>query len=675
MFRSEYHTYSRRLATLAVCGWWFVSVPEALAVEAVVAIPQVGGTVELVTVGRGGEVRGTIPGVARWHSFDLRDPWAHVPGSSAQVVEKGPALPHLSVRGATRLVAFSSATESGLAALGAWGVSVLRQGGPGVYVPDEGGAIVDESGALVALTFAGGTRGRVVVMDVRGERPVALDVDLPVAAEKVEARSLTVLAGALLFLARTADGYALYRAHLTLGSELSVGATELVADGFEAVERSMASNRAAAAFLAGADDDEYNVYVVRATGDAVNLTRLPGPYLRHRPDDQHLAIDRPGEFVAYSLARDGEPETYVHDVTRPGLDGRTHVTNDGDFNPYIDQEVFLFFDGSSNLVFAAGHSPDTTDVFRVQGQDVDGAINLTRTGSTLESPFLTRGSIFVQRAAVLGDLVLLGGSGFSGNAPSVVGVSASTGEALYQENAIRIASRFVRLGSDYYCVGVSSEQATLYRIHGAVMTAIDSAPTPQGWELLAAAESLAFASLPGRGVYLLSAAAEPRQILSGDALSLTAFDAAAQVLFYGETVAAGPRSMAWSLTQETAWAFEPSVATGEILAVSYDPADAVPPDAGPPDAGPPDAVFLRGDASGDGELDLRDPLVTLRFVFRGAVVVECHDAADTDDNGALSILDAVHTLRYLFAAGPPPSHPFPGAGVDLTSDGLDCVAR
>jgi hypothetical protein len=83
--------------------------------------------------------------------------------------------------------------------------------------------------------------------------------------------------------------------------------------------------------------------------------------------------------------------------------------------------------------------------------------------------------------------------------------------------------------------------------------------------------------------------------------------------------------------------------------------------------------FRRGDASGDGVLDIGDALMMLRALFEGTALV-CADAADTDDDGTLAIADAVRLLEFLFLGGPAPAPPFPGLDGDPTPDGLDCVS-
>lgn len=85
----------------------------------------------------------------------------------------------------------------------------------------------------------------------------------------------------------------------------------------------------------------------------------------------------------------------------------------------------------------------------------------------------------------------------------------------------------------------------------------------------------------------------------------------------------------------------------------------------------PEAVFLRGDCSGDGMVDIADPAAVLGEQFFGLDVV-CEDACDANDDGKINLADAVLILHYLFKFGPPPA----GGGepgTDPTDDALDCT--
>lgn len=89
----------------------------------------------------------------------------------------------------------------------------------------------------------------------------------------------------------------------------------------------------------------------------------------------------------------------------------------------------------------------------------------------------------------------------------------------------------------------------------------------------------------------------------------------------------------------------------------------------------PFARFRRGDADGDGAVDIADPLLVLNDLFMGRPQPACADAADVDDSGALNIADPIIALIYLFLGQvPPPPAPGPHAcGVDSTMDILVCA--
>jgi outer membrane protein assembly factor BamB len=83
--------------------------------------------------------------------------------------------------------------------------------------------------------------------------------------------------------------------------------------------------------------------------------------------------------------------------------------------------------------------------------------------------------------------------------------------------------------------------------------------------------------------------------------------------------------------------------------------------------------FQRGDATGDGNINITDAVAILLRLFGGAADFPCADAADADDNGAITLTDAVFVLSYLFKQGPVPPEPGPsGCGIDPTGDDLGC---
>jgi hypothetical protein len=90
-------------------------------------------------------------------------------------------------------------------------------------------------------------------------------------------------------------------------------------------------------------------------------------------------------------------------------------------------------------------------------------------------------------------------------------------------------------------------------------------------------------------------------------------------------------------------------------------------------------LFRRGDASGDGAVDISDAIFLLGALFLGDKKPRCRDAADSDDSGTIEITDAILLLNYLFLGELPPPPPGPTdcgedpASGDSRGDGLDCA--
>jgi hypothetical protein len=84
--------------------------------------------------------------------------------------------------------------------------------------------------------------------------------------------------------------------------------------------------------------------------------------------------------------------------------------------------------------------------------------------------------------------------------------------------------------------------------------------------------------------------------------------------------------------------------------------------------------FIRADANADSAITMSDAIYTLRYLYvPGSPDPTCMKTADSDDSGDVAMSDAVYTLRYLYVPGePPPPAPFPDCGPDLTSDDLGC---
>ncbi|MBI4585105.1 MAG: IPT/TIG domain-containing protein [Planctomycetes bacterium] len=85
----------------------------------------------------------------------------------------------------------------------------------------------------------------------------------------------------------------------------------------------------------------------------------------------------------------------------------------------------------------------------------------------------------------------------------------------------------------------------------------------------------------------------------------------------------------------------------------------------------PGAAFTRGDVDGNLDLTVSDAVSILRGLFAGGQLA-CAEAADVDDDGVLSIVDAFQLLGYLFTAGAEPPLPFRQAAPDLDDDLNGC---
>ena len=81
--------------------------------------------------------------------------------------------------------------------------------------------------------------------------------------------------------------------------------------------------------------------------------------------------------------------------------------------------------------------------------------------------------------------------------------------------------------------------------------------------------------------------------------------------------------------------------------------------------------FLRGDADMDGMRAITDAIVILRWLFMGDDL-NCLEAADVDDDGALNLGDPVYLLYFLFRDGPPPGLPYDEPMPDLDEDAFGC---
>jgi PKD repeat protein len=91
---------------------------------------------------------------------------------------------------------------------------------------------------------------------------------------------------------------------------------------------------------------------------------------------------------------------------------------------------------------------------------------------------------------------------------------------------------------------------------------------------------------------------------------------------------------------------------------------------------PAPRFFVRGDADGNGRVELTDAVTSLAFLFTGGPAPRCLDAADTNDDGSVDLTDAIFGLNFLFRSERYPMPPYPEPGMDPTADSLvECVLR
>lgn len=83
--------------------------------------------------------------------------------------------------------------------------------------------------------------------------------------------------------------------------------------------------------------------------------------------------------------------------------------------------------------------------------------------------------------------------------------------------------------------------------------------------------------------------------------------------------------------------------------------------------------FRRGDANGDGTMNIADAIAVLGSLF-GGEPFDCRDSSDGNDDGNNDIADAVFVLSALFSQGALPPGPGPLlCGIDPTADSLGCI--
>jgi hypothetical protein len=86
-------------------------------------------------------------------------------------------------------------------------------------------------------------------------------------------------------------------------------------------------------------------------------------------------------------------------------------------------------------------------------------------------------------------------------------------------------------------------------------------------------------------------------------------------------------------------------------------------------------IMRRGDANGNGLVDVADSSFIGNYLFSGGSAPPCMDQADVNDDGSLDMSDCIYLNNYLFNGGPEPPAPGPNNGAcarDWTSPNLSC---
>ena len=88
----------------------------------------------------------------------------------------------------------------------------------------------------------------------------------------------------------------------------------------------------------------------------------------------------------------------------------------------------------------------------------------------------------------------------------------------------------------------------------------------------------------------------------------------------------------------------------------------------------PQANFIRGDADGNGELNVTDAVLIINVTLGNLQErYDCEDALDANDDGKANISDAIPVLMWMFQRGDALAAPHLTCGVDGTADGISCA--
>ena len=515
-------------------------------------------------------------------------------------------------------------------------------------------------GSRLAIAVRGDGHPEIVVLSRLDSRVDTLTIELPQTMDGMIPESVTLAGGALFFIAEDEDSIrSVFRVELDVDSP----EPELLSGPHQTTNDVFASSATSVAFQAGDDKDELDVWVANSFGPVLNLTRSPANFVEHTLREERLAISHDGAKVAYNLEIESEPEVFIHPISTPGSVGRVHITHDAKFNPYIDQQVFILFDSEDRLYFDAGHSPGSTDLFRIGGETHLNAANLSQTGTGVSPPFLTRGDLSFENVTIgAGDLIVYSASGFSGTGTDVVGASAVTGETLFAGGGLSNPADFFTLGNDLYFVAAAglTEQRLMRASASTLETVVSSQSAEPEVRVVSRSARRALVHEAETGLVVLSADNPTQVVADSEALPDATWvpSRAGEWLVFGVLEGDSAGYFARDLDSGVQSRVARSV-TGSLIAVS-----------GTPEL---ESEFLRGDSNGDGSFDVSDPVSTLIFLFQSLSTPPCKDALDSNDDGSVNLTDPIYSIHSLLLSGEPPPAPFPTSGRDPTPDDLRCL--
>ncbi|MBI4583494.1 MAG: hypothetical protein HY717_05690 [Planctomycetes bacterium] len=104
---------------------------------------------------------------------------------------------------------------------------------------------------------------------------------------------------------------------------------------------------------------------------------------------------------------------------------------------------------------------------------------------------------------------------------------------------------------------------------------------------------------------------------------------------------------AWNYPVEFDCFTHPGACSGTVFALRYQPDQ---------------PLFRRGDANGDGRVNIVDAIAIIRRLYQGGGDGGCPAALDADGDGEIALVDAARLVRHFFRGDLAPAPPFPECG-------------